>query len=410
MSIACEGRHDREEAFLASLLNLSPADLDELLSSERPRLVRLCTRLTDDIQAAQDLAQETLIIAWRNAYQLRDPDRYSQWLSGIARNLCRNWTRSRERDRAHLEVLAADLISLPAQERLVDPADIEVELERGALIELLDRALALLPPETRAVLIQRYVEDSPYAEIAARLCLSEDAVAMRISRGKLALRRVLTTTLIDDAAAFGLVDPSAIAWQATHIWCPLCGSHQLQGQLDPAAGLLGLRCPGCNQPDRPLVSSGPSESLPVKTYKPALARLLTWIHDYYQVQANAGGVRCLRCRRRVPLRFGAAPAALRIGQPPRPLANAHGIYAWCESCEFAAGLEAWWSLTLSLPEVREFWRQYPRMRALPRREVQHQGRDAIVTGFESVTANARIEVVSSQDTFVVLGVHRHPSG
>ncbi len=395
---------------MASALDPFSAGLDELLASERPRLVRLCARLTEDLQAAEDLAQETLIIAWRNVHQLRDARRYPQWLSGIARNLCRNWVRSRERQNVRLEVLDADMHVPSAQNRVADTADIEVELERGALVDLLDRALALLPPETRVVLTQRYVEDSPYAEIAARLGLSEDAVAMRISRGKLALRRVLTTKLIDDAVAFGLIDPSATIWQATHIWCPLCGSHQLQGQLDPEAGLLGLRCPRCNQPERPLVSSGPSESLPVKTYKPALARLLAWIHDYYQVKANADGVRCLRCGRRVPLRFGTAPAALRIGQPPRPLANANGIYAWCESCEFAAGLEAWWSLTLSLPEVDAFWRRHPRMHALPRREVQHQGCDAIVTGFESMTANARIEVVSSHDTFMVLGIYRNPSG
>ncbi|HET9220879.1 MAG TPA: hypothetical protein VFO07_00160 [Roseiflexaceae bacterium] len=33
-----------------------PARLDELLVSERPRLVRLCAKLTGDLQAAQDLA------------------------------------------------------------------------------------------------------------------------------------------------------------------------------------------------------------------------------------------------------------------------------------------------------------------------------------------------------------------
>ncbi|HET9220880.1 MAG TPA: sigma-70 family RNA polymerase sigma factor [Roseiflexaceae bacterium] len=349
-------------------------------------------------------------MGWRNAHQLRDPERCSQWLSGIARNLCRNWIRSRERERVFFEDLDTDLDLLAAQDRQRDPADIEVELDRSALVELLDRALALLPPETRAVLIQRYVENSPYAEIAARQGLSEDAVAMRISRGKLALRRALSTQLADDAAAFGLVDPSATTWQATHIWCPLCGSHHLHGRLDPAEGLLCLRCPHCSPPDRPLVSSGPADSLPVKTYKPALTRLLAWIHEYYQAQASAGSVRCLRCGRRIPLRFGAAPAAFRIGQPPRTLANSHGIYAWCERCEFAAGLEEWWSLTLSQPAVREFWVQHPRMRALPQREIQYQGCGAIVTGFESVTADARIEVVFSHDTFAVLSVLRLPSG
>jgi RNA polymerase sigma-70 factor (ECF subfamily) len=391
------------------LLNHFPARLNELLSSERPRLVQLCARLTGDLQAAQDLAQETLIIGWRNTGQLRDPQRYPQWLSGIARNLCRSWIRDRARERARLEMLDVDLDALAVQNQVVGAADLEVELERGALVELLDRALGLLPPETRAALIQRYVEGSPYAEIAARLGLSEDAVAMRISRGKLALRRVLSTQLADDAAAFGLVEPSATVWQATRIWCPLCGSHQLQGQLDPAVGLLRLRCPRCSPPASPLVNSGPSESLPVKTYKPALTRLLAWIHEYYQAQASAGAVRCLRCGRRIPLRFGTVPAAFRIGQPPRTLANTHGIYAWCERCEFGAGLEEWWSLTLSLPDVREFWQQHPRMRVLPQREIQYQGCATLVTGFESVAANTRIEVVSSLDTFAVLGVYRLPS-
>jgi hypothetical protein len=254
------------------------------------------------------------------------------------------------------------------------------------------------------------VEDSPYTEIAARLGLSEDAVAMRISRGKLALRRMLTTELIDEAVAFGLVDPSTAAWQETRIWCPLCGSQQLQGQLDPAAGVLRLRCARCNPAASPLVSSGPSEPLPVKTYKPAFARLLAWIHDYYQVRAHEGSVRCLHCSRLLPLRFGTTPSGFRIGQPPHPLAIPYGIYAWCERCEVAAGVEEWWSLTLSLPDVREFWHQHPRVRALPERELEHNGCSAIVTGFESVSTNARIEVIFSQDTFAVLGIHATSRG
>ena len=383
-----------------------PAGLEAMLSSERPRLVRLCARLAGDVQAAEDLAQETLIVAWRNVHQLRDSERCSQWLSGIARNLCRSWVRSRQRESARLEVQDNNLKPLSAQDRFANAVDIEQELERSELIELLDRALALLPSETRAVLIQRYVEDSPYAEIAARLGLSEDAVAMRISRGKLALRRVLMTELFDDTSAFGLVDPSATTWQETRIWCPLCGSQQLQGQLDPAAGLLRLRCARCNLADSPLVSSGPSEPLPVKTYKPALGRLLAWIYDYYRLNAHEGSVRCLRCGRLLPLRFGTPPPALRIGQPPLPLAYPRGIYGWCERCELAAGVEQWFSLTLSLPDVREFWRQHPRVRALPEREVEYNGCGAIMTGFESVSTNARIEVISSQDTFAVLDLYR----
>ena len=40
---------------------------------ERAKLVRLCARLTGNVDAAEDLAQEALVEAWRHSYKLRDP-------------------------------------------------------------------------------------------------------------------------------------------------------------------------------------------------------------------------------------------------------------------------------------------------------------------------------------------------
>ena len=39
----------------------------------RTRLVRLCAMISGDAAAAEDLAQETLLEAWRNAHKLHDP-------------------------------------------------------------------------------------------------------------------------------------------------------------------------------------------------------------------------------------------------------------------------------------------------------------------------------------------------
>src|SRR5215216_1320218 len=131
----------------------------------RRRLVRLCAAITGDRDAAEDLAQETLLEAWRNAHKLHDPSGADRWLAAIARNVCLRWARRRGLDVA---VPGLDADASPA-----DQVDIEVELERAELVELLDRALALLPPETRDVLIQRYVHESTHAEIAARFGLSD---------------------------------------------------------------------------------------------------------------------------------------------------------------------------------------------------------------------------------------------
>ncbi|MBA3310894.1 MAG: RNA polymerase sigma factor [Nocardioidaceae bacterium] len=188
--------------------------------SERHRLVRLCGAISGDWDAAEDLAQETLLEAWRSADKLLDEAGAERWLAAIARNVCLRWARRRGRDVALLARVDA---AMEASVSPFDEADVEVELERTELIDLLDRALALLPPTTRDVLVDRYVHESPHAEIAARLGISADAVSMRLSRGKIVLRRLFQSQLREEAVAFGLVDESDRNWRETRVWCVDCG-------------------------------------------------------------------------------------------------------------------------------------------------------------------------------------------
>ena len=69
---------------------------DQLWSpAQRARLVRLCTAVVGDTSAAEDLAQETLLTAWRLQHRLTDPSGADAWLNAIARNVCRRWLRDR---------------------------------------------------------------------------------------------------------------------------------------------------------------------------------------------------------------------------------------------------------------------------------------------------------------------------
>jgi RNA polymerase sigma-70 factor (ECF subfamily) len=197
--------------------------MPNVLLRERARLVRLCAYFTGESDAAEDLAQETLIEAWRHSARLHDLSGVDRWLAAIARNVCRRWQRRRGRDWAHLLPPTPESMSEAIAD---DDDDLAVELERDELATLLDKVLALLPPETRAALIARYVEESPQAEIAARLGISEGAVAVRLHRGKLTRRRLLVSEFPDDAAAYGLIDSAGDA-QETRIWCPECGRHRL---------------------------------------------------------------------------------------------------------------------------------------------------------------------------------------
>src|SRR5262245_52105239 len=124
-------------------------NLDDTLSGERARLVRLCARLSGDRDAAEDLAQETMIEAWRHQDRLQDQQGADRWLAAIARNVCLRWARQRGRERMRLSFPTYELPGEQLERLPADDGDITIELEREELAELLDRALALLPADTR---------------------------------------------------------------------------------------------------------------------------------------------------------------------------------------------------------------------------------------------------------------------
>jgi RNA polymerase sigma-70 factor (ECF subfamily) len=362
--------------------------------------VRLCAGLTVDAEVAEDLVQETLIRAWEHHRRLRDPARRQQWLAGIARNVCRQWLRQQRRDRAHRAVLGSydcsdprDMIPEPA-----DAFDLEVELERGELAALLDRALALLPPLTRAVLIDRYVQALPQDEIARRLGTSEGAVEARLQRGKLSLRRLLTSDLRHEAAAYGLTDAAIDGWQETRIWCPLCARRRLIGRFAPDSRRLTLRCQACcTAPGMTICDDGnPVLFDGVRGYRAAFSRVLGSCHRVlvHGLDQKAGA--CRTCGGRMPLELGRY-----VDEPIRGL---YWLRGRCTTCgrDLDTGLG---TLALCLPEGRRFWRDHPRMLILPERPVEADGHQAIVTRLQDTAGSARLDVVISLDTFAVLGIH-----
>jgi RNA polymerase sigma factor (sigma-70 family) len=149
---------------------------DDRLLAERARLVRLCTSLAGSAEAAEDLAQETLVEAWRLRDRVVDRDGLSSWLSAIARNVCLRWCRQRSRDIRHIGI-GPDGDSSDHFDLTADLTDLEMELERDELADLLGRAMTLLPPETRRALIECYVEERSHGEVAARLGLRRVEVA-----------------------------------------------------------------------------------------------------------------------------------------------------------------------------------------------------------------------------------------
>lgn len=387
---------------------------EEFLSpQERARLVGLCSKLTGHQDVAEDLAQETLFLAWRHVQELRDQEKRIQWISGIARNVSLRWLRQHGRDQAHrldLPESEGEQSATTLEELVADEFDLEVELERRELVDLLDRALALLPDKTRSVLVKRYLEESPLSEIAEQLGTNASAIAMRLQRGKLALRKVLTSDMQQEIRAYTTL-ASTHMWEQTSLWCDLCGKRRLLGRKQPERGLLYLKCPACSPGDEVLSKSERLSVLKgMKAYKPTYTRLREWSHDYYRQALRDGSSVCETCGQRNPTRLS-PPEEIReliwLNQdsPKWVWRQSERLVAViCSHCQ-SVNCITLEGLSISLPEGRDFSRIHPRIHQLPYRTIEFAGRPAIVTRFESVTDIASFEVISDYETYEVLKIY-----
>lgn len=109
------------------------------LYDRRARLIRaICYDETRDRDAAADLAQEVFLRAYSKLGELRDPQRFAAWLTGIARQVCREWRRSRRRQKNRIAGYASVFMKRAAermmeQETAAPDADERLTALRGAI-------------------------------------------------------------------------------------------------------------------------------------------------------------------------------------------------------------------------------------------------------------------------------------
>jgi RNA polymerase sigma-70 factor (ECF subfamily) len=153
--------------------------------------VRACLRkLTAGNHAlADDLAQETFVLAWRNLKSFRQEARFSTWLYRIATNCWLADARKRK------EELLGDRdtgIADEDDESLADADHAHDDHTRSASLKLdLERAMALLSEGERAAIVQCYHNDLTHEEAAYVLDCPVGTVKTHVLRGKQKLKLAL---------------------------------------------------------------------------------------------------------------------------------------------------------------------------------------------------------------------------
>lgn len=136
----------------------------------------ICYGMTDSVDDAHDLCQEAFLNAYRGRTGFQGRSAFRTWLRTITVRVC---LRHAERVRRGASL---------AEPTFVDRAPARLrpdrQVERRETETRLWRAIRSLPPDDRAVLLLREIEDMRYDEIAEALDWSPEKVTTRLHRAR----------------------------------------------------------------------------------------------------------------------------------------------------------------------------------------------------------------------------------
>jgi len=179
-----------EENLALAVHRCEPGAFERLIERYEGSLVGYAHGILQNAHDAQEVVQDALVRAHRALSKQYDATRCASlalrpWLFRAVRNLCLNKRRSRSR-----------ALEQPLEEfddGRVGPfvGVVGNEFERREEIELLRRAMGLLPVEARELIVLRFIEEMSYTEIARTVGSTEAALRGKVFRSLKLLREAL---------------------------------------------------------------------------------------------------------------------------------------------------------------------------------------------------------------------------
>lgn len=162
----------------------------ELVRRHQSALRASLRKLTGNPELADDIAQETFILAWRKIGSFRFEARFSTWLYRIAFNA---WQSSlRRKHESPLEEGDAEAGGIETSETETDHTGVRHDLTR---------AMKSLNDAERAAILQCYYNDLSHEEAAYVLGIPLGTLKSNVLRAREKLRAILTDYQSDCGAA-----------------------------------------------------------------------------------------------------------------------------------------------------------------------------------------------------------------
>jgi len=167
---------------------------DELVSRYRARVFGMIYNMVHSEQDAWDLAQDSFVKAWKSIKRFRGRSTFYTWVYRIVMNVTIDWLRKKQIKGGGAEF--DDAIQL----REVEPASKTVpksgalpheRMEQNEIRARIDKAIAQLSAEQRAVILMKEIEEMQYHEIAETLGCSIGTVMSRLFYARKKLQNLL---------------------------------------------------------------------------------------------------------------------------------------------------------------------------------------------------------------------------
>ena len=159
----------------------SPVELRAVVEAHAAAVYHVAVSIVHDAALAEDVVQETMIKAWRQAPVDAGEQIPRGWLLRVARNTAISTLRTRREDLHGPDTLPES------------PGGIETTraVESRAALDELWAAMGRLDEDARELIVMREVDDLSYEDIAAALGLSLSTVKTRLFRARRALKDAL---------------------------------------------------------------------------------------------------------------------------------------------------------------------------------------------------------------------------
>ncbi len=147
--------------------------MKQIIAENQSRVKAIIRKLTGSYN--EDIEQEVYIKTWRNLENYKEEGKFTQWISALTANVCRDYFKSKQYkigvNQLNDEDILQEVASSQSQEEILDAKQRQ---------KIILKAVDALPRKLRQVVILFEFEEMTYEQISKKIGVPEGTIKSRL--------------------------------------------------------------------------------------------------------------------------------------------------------------------------------------------------------------------------------------